>query len=151
MSTKPLVIYMAGAVDKEPWREKLIKECRDLPLVFISPIDQISYSYQSLCSQHRTKAVFHLADQLKIDQADLVFAYIREGSESLFSGTSWELGYAKAKGKITILVNDMKPSLACKYELVKRMVDLYHTSLDEAIDDLRELATEMAFSPERRD
>jgi len=148
---KPIVVYLAGAVDKEPWRERLIKECRDLPLVFVSPIDNISYSYQSLCSAHRTKAVFHLADQLKIDQADIVFAYVREGSESLFSGTSWELGYAKRTGKITILVNDMKLSLACKYELVKRMADLYHTSLDEAIDDLRELAVEMAFSPAKEE
>jgi len=145
-TTKPIVCYLAGAVDREPWRSKVVRECQDLPVEFVSPIDNISYSYQSLCSAHRAKAVFHLADQLKIDRADIVFAYIREGSESLFSGTSWELGYAKRGGKITILVNDMKLSLACKYELVRRMADLYHTSLDEAIDDLRELATEMAFS-----
>lgn len=146
-----LSVYLAGDVSKFCWRENVVKACVDLNIRWLSPVDGFSYSYQSLCSAHRTKAVFHLADQLKIDQADIVFAYVREGSESLFSGTSWELGYAKRGGKITILVNDMKLSLACKYELVRRMCDLYHTSLDEAIDDLRELATEMAFSPAKEE
>jgi len=144
---KPVVVYLAGAVDKEPWRARLVSECKDLPIVFVSPIDNLSYSYQSLCSAHRAKEVFHLADQLKVDRSDVVFAYIRDGSESLFSGTSWELGYAKASGKIVILVNDMPPSRACKYELIKRMADLYRTSLDEGIGALRELASEMAFGP----
>jgi len=147
MSTKPIVVYLAGAVDKDSWRDKVIKECQDLPIVFVSPIDNLSYSYQSLCSAHKTKAVFDLADKLKIDQSDIIFAFIREGSESLFSGTSWELGYGHRSGKITMLVNDMKPSLACKYELVKRMADRYYTSLEEGIDGLRELGMEMAYDP----
>jgi nucleoside 2-deoxyribosyltransferase len=149
--TKPIIVYLAGAVDREPWRNKVVKECQDLPVEFVSPIDNISYSYQSLCAAHKKKGVFHLADRIKIDQATIVFAYIREGSESLFSGTSWELGYAYAHGKFTILVNDMPPGKACKYELIRRMSDVYHTSLDEAIDDLRELATEMMFTVGKED
>jgi nucleoside 2-deoxyribosyltransferase len=144
-----LKVYLAGDISPDRWRLKVIEACKDLALEFLSPIDNVSYSYQSLIAIHKNKEVFHLADRVKVDESTVVFAYIKDGSPSLFSGTSWEMGYGKASGKVIILVNDMKPSVACKYELVKRMTDLYYTSLDEAIETLRELALEMGFQPEK--
>jgi len=143
-------VYLAGDISTDRWRLRVIEACKDLDIEFLSPIDNVSYSYQSLIAVHKVKQVFHFADQMKVDKADIVLAFVKDGSPSLFSGTSWELGYAKAKGKVTILINDMKPSLACKYELIKRMADIYCTSLEEGIDLLRELAFEMGFQPTER-
>ena len=142
-----LKVYLAGDISKERWRIYVIDKCNDFEVEWLSPIDNISYSYQSLISQHRKKRVFHIADKLKVDRADIVFAYIADDSPSRFSGTSWELGYAYAKGKHTILVCDMKPSEECLYELVKRMSDAYYRTMDEGIDHLRELAFEMKYLP----
>lgn len=145
-----LKVYLAGDVSSDKWRDKVIRECQDCAFEWLSPVGGISYSYQSLCQVHRNRRVFHIADKLKIDKADIVFAYIRTGSPSIFSGTSWELGYAYAKNKHIILVNDMKPKLACKYELIKRFADAYYVSLDEGIDHLRELSSEIIYGVEEK-
>lgn len=149
MKNNKLSVYLAGDISKERWRLKVMEDCVDFAenIEWLSPIDNISYSYQSLLSAHRKKLVFHISDKFKIDKAEIVFAYIADGSPSRFSGTSWELGYAFAKGKHTIVVNDMKPKDACLYELVKRFADAYYETLDEGIDHLRELAFEMGFCP----
>jgi nucleoside 2-deoxyribosyltransferase len=145
-------VYLAGDISKEVWRIKVMSECKDCGIQWLSPIDSISYSYQSMLASHKKNSVFHVADLLKLKEADVVFAYLREKSVdleqgTLYSGTSWELGVAHALGKPAIVVCDMKPSLACKYELVRRMAWAWHTNLDEGIDNLRELAIEMLWIP----
>lgn len=150
MSNPIIKVYLAGDVSKERWRLRVIKECQDLPIQFLSPIDDISYSYQSLCSVHKVNMVFEFVDKLKIKMCDILFAYLKEDSPSFFSGTSWEMGYAHALDKHIILVNDMKPSKECKYELVKRMANFYCKSLDEGIDHLREFVLELMFLPKEK-
>ena len=145
-------VYLAGDISPERWRLKVMKECLDCGITWLSPIDNISYSYQSMIPAHKKNRVFHIADLVKLREADVVFAYLRERSVdleqgTLYSGTSWELGVAFALGKPAIIVCDMKPSLACKYELVKRMAGAWHEKLDEGIDNLRELAIEMMWMP----
>ena len=152
-----LLVYMAGDISKSRWRLEVIKECIDLPIEFLSPIDDVSYSYQSLVSAHQRKKVFHQADTLKIKRADIIFAYFKTLDRELFndlkttlySGTSFECGVAYILGKPVIFVCDMPPAFACKYELVARLTDpeLRCESLDEGIDRLRELAWEMQFLP----
>jgi len=145
-------VYLAGDISENRWRLKIMEECLDCGITWLSPIDNISYSYQSMIPAHKKNSVFHVADLLKLKEADVVFAYLREKSVDLeqgtvYSGTSWELGVAHALGKPSIVVCDMKPSLACKYELVRRMAWAWHSSLDEGIDNLRELALEMLWIP----
>ena len=142
-------VYLAGDISKERWRLKVMDDCIDFAenIEWLSPIDNISYSYQSLLVAHKKKRVFHISDKMKVDKADIVFAYFAEGSPSRFSGTSWELGYAYGRGKHTVIVCDMKPGEACLYELVKRMADAFYETLDEGIDHLRELAHEMSYLP----
>lgn len=152
-----LLTYLAGDISKSRWRLEVIEECRDLPIEFLSPIDDVSYSYQSLTSAHQRKKVFHQADTLKIKRSDIVFAYFKALDRELFnelkttfySGTSFECGLAYMLEKPVIFVCDMPPAFACKYELVIRMTDpeLRCGSLDEGIDKLRELAWELQFLP----
>jgi nucleoside 2-deoxyribosyltransferase len=146
-------VYLAGDISPDRWRVKLMDECKDCKITWLSPIDNISYSYQSMIPAHKKNTVFHIADLVKLREADVVFAYLREKSVDLeqgtiYSGTSWELGCAHILGKPTIIVCDMKPSLACKYELVRRMAWAWHTELNSGIDNLRELALEMMWVPQ---
>jgi len=143
MSIKKLRVYLAGDVSEVRWRQQVVEECMDLPLEFLCPIDGIDYSgiYIANCS----KPMFHVADKLKLDQSDLIFAYLRSGSLSRFSGTSWECGYANALGKPVILVNDMVLKDRQLYELLERMATSHTDSLDYGIALLRELGKEMSF------
>lgn len=143
MKLKKLKVYLAGDVSEVRWRQRVVQECQDLPLEFLSPIDGIDYAGIHLANS--MKPMFHLADKMKLDQADIVFAYLRAGSPSRFSGTSWECGYANAKGKPVILVNDMGLGWAQYYELVWRLADSTSKSLDYGIELLRELGKEMSF------
>lgn len=136
-------VYLAGDVSEDRWRLKVIKECRDCPIEWLSPIDGYSYDPNDLIGANATKLTFHLADRMKLEKADVVFAYIRAWSNSAFSGTSWELGYAKALGKTIIVVNDMMESRRYLYELVHRMADSYHLTMDDGIHFLRDLSLEM--------
>ena len=150
MSNHRIVCYLAGDIGPERWRLQVIDDCKDCPIEFLSPVDNIAYSYQSLIPAHKKNRVFHQADRLKVDRADVILAYLTEKSldaekGTFYSGTSWELGYAFGNRKHTVVVLDMKPSIACRYELVSRMADNVYEKLDEAVDHLRELSLEMAW------
>ena len=147
-----MYVYLAGDISRDRWRLQVIEACKDYPITFYSPIDDISYSYQSLIHAHKRKKVFHIADILKVKRADVVFAFFRKDSPSYYSGTSFECGYAYANETPVIMVCDMKPSEACKYELVRRFVDneLFCETLEDGIDKLRELSFEMKFIPQEK-
>ena len=145
-------VYLAGDISRDRWRFLVIEKCLDYPIDFLSPIDDISYSYQALIHAHKVKKVFHWADILKVRRADVIFAYFRKESPSYYSGTSFECGVAFQLNKPIIMVCDMKPSEACKYELVKRFIDpeFYCEILEDGIEKLKELSYEMKFMPETR-
>lgn len=155
LQNNKLIVYLAGDISKDRWRLQVLEACDTLPIEFLSPIDNISYSYQSLIPVHDKKKVFQFADAFKIDRSHVVFSYFKESSlldptgkpfrGTLYSGTSWECGYGRAKNKHVLVVNDMKSSLECRYELVKRMADAYYRTLEEGIEHLRELSFEMNF------
>jgi nucleoside 2-deoxyribosyltransferase len=135
--------YLAGAVDTDDWRHEVVKQCQDLSVEWMSPI--YGYNYRTIEKANKRKKVFHLADRWKVDHADIIFAYLRKGSASRFSGTSWECGRADDKDKIVIIVNDMEDDKEKLYELVKRTADVYCTTLDEGINRLREIVEELTF------
>ena len=142
-----LTIYLAGDISKQRWRLDVIEALKDYDIEWLSPVDNISYSYQKLIPEHEKRKTFHIADLMKVDEANIIFAYFRKDSPSYYSGTSAECGYAYDKRKHLVLVCDMKPSDECKYEFVKRLADSYYRTLDEGINHLRELVWELNFLP----
>jgi len=143
-----IITYLAGDIDRSNhWRARVIEECQDCPIDFLSPIDNVLYSHQSLAKHHLSNKTFQIEDILKIEKADIVFAYIQKGSQSVFSGTSFEIGYAMALGKKVIVVCDMSPAQAHLYEMVVRMSHVAFDTLDEGINGLRHIALSMIYKP----
>jgi nucleoside 2-deoxyribosyltransferase len=138
-------VYLAGDIsDQDRWRPKVFEALEGLNVNFLSPVDRIKY--ERINVENRKNKVFEHCDYLKIDRADVVFCYIRPCA-SLHSGSSAEIGYAKAKGKLIILVNEIDPSKGYMYEFIKRTADEFFTSLDEGVDYLRALVEEMQYDP----
>ena len=148
--TRPLTVYLAGDLDREQrWRIQVIQAFADREdIEFLCPVDSIKYSHQSLSKHHIADRTFHVADKLKIQWADLIFAYFRQGSDSKFSGTSWECGWGGTRDKQIIMVSNMKPAEAHLDELVRREVDIYCESIEEGIACLRDIADSMGYVPE---
>jgi len=143
-----LKIYLAGDIAKEDrWRPKVMKALEGLPVEWLSPIDQIDYGYYRLKKEHEENKVFLFADYMKIDRADIVFAYLRR-CDSRHSGTSAEIGYARAKGKFIIYINDMPKTEAYLYEFVQRTADIAFTKLRDGIEFLKDFVAEMNYLPE---
>lgn len=67
-------------------------------------------------------------DLRAIDGCDVVFAYLEEGNPPCI-GLVLEIGYAKAKGKLTILV-DEKP-LDQEFDILRATADVIVPTLDE--------------------
>jgi len=147
-----ITVYLAGDIDRlNHWRARVIEECRDCPIDFLSPIDNVLYSHQSLATHHLSNKTFQIEDILKIERADIVFAYIQKGSQSVFSGTSFEIGYAMALGKKVVVVCDMNPAKAHLYEMAIRMAHVTFETLDEGINGLRHVALSMIYQPKEVD
>ena len=145
-------IYLAGSIGNDNrWRPGVItrinRACGTTKTRFLSPVDQgISYNPIMLkLANDRNKVYLH-CDYAKIDAADVVFAYVCK-SLSRHSGTSAEIGYACARGKLIILVNDMEPHDAVFYDFIKLSADAYFTSLDKGLDFLEAYVKELDYNP----
>lgn len=143
-----VVVYLAGSIgDDDRWRPFVMQSLEGLNVEFLSPVDRgISYSYKAMKRANEKNRVFLHCDYLKIDRADIVFAFLHSGP-SRHSGTSAEIGYSKAKGKTILLVNDMPQTEAFLYEFVHRSADEFFTKLSDGVDYLRDLVAEMQYSP----
>lgn len=151
---RTLVTYLAGDISRElRWRDKVIHACKDLNVYFLSPLDDILYTTQSLAQRHKHNRTFHLEDAMKLRWCDIVFAYLSKKSKSVFSGTSWEMGYATALNKPIILVCDMTPAKRHKYELPVRMTDekLRCGNLSEGVDLLKDIILNMQYKPKQEE
>ena len=141
MRNGKLVCYLAGAVDDPGWRKDVIRSCRGAE--YLSPMDDVGAVYSNAFQMTQASMehpTFHLMDKIKIEQADVVFAYFQSGSDSVFSGTSFECGVAVALGKPVIVVNDMEN--AYLYEMVQRFASVYCPTLDNGIYFLRSMIRE---------
>lgn len=147
-TNKLLTIYLAAGMGTgEDWRLKVMKACREYRIEWLVPIDTIVGTAKSLIKTHSHKKLFHIADIYKIEKSDILIAYFTSDSPSRFSGTSFECGYARGQGKTVFVINDMKPTDACFYELVKRCADVYCVSLEEGIEKLKEFLNEIGYLP----
>lgn len=138
-------VYLAGDISKEDrWRPQVCEALDGLNVSFLSPVDRIDYDRINI--ENRKNRVFDHCDYLKIDRADVVFAYTRP-SDSLHSGTSAEIGYAKALGKLILLVNEFPKDKKFLYEFIRRSSDEVFDSLEEGIGYLKEVVSEMQYDP----
>jgi len=142
-----LKIYLAGDISKKNrWRFKVINALEGLPIEWLSPVDEADYCYSQLKKRYEENQFFVFADYMKIDKADIVFAYLRR-CDSRHSGTSAEIGYARAKGKFIIYVNDMPKTEAYLYEFIQRTADIAFTRLRDGIEFLKDFVAEMNYLP----
>jgi nucleoside 2-deoxyribosyltransferase len=140
-------VYLAGDIQKyDKWRPKVIEALEGHNVKWLSPIDECSYDMEKLTKSNRENKVFLFCDYMKVDKSDIVFALIRK-SKSRHSGTSAEIGYGKAKGKIIIVVNLLPKNEAYLYDFVKKTADAYFTELKDGIDFLQQFVTEMEYVP----
>ena len=150
MSTNSkIVVYLAGSLSEDRrWRVGVMNSLLgEFNVEFLSPVDKgIYYDYRRLKESNAHNRVFMHCDYAKIDRSDVVFAYITHG-DSRHSGTSAEIGYARAKGKIILLVNDMPEKEQYLYEFIKRSADEFFPDLCDGIMYLQELVAEMQYSP----
>ena len=141
-------VYLAGDIAYENrWRPKVAEAVKPFLCQLFSPIDTIDYNLVALERANKDNQVFVPCDFKKIDLCDILFAYIRNGSGSLHSGTSCEIGYAKAKGKHIILVKNLPKLEAYLYQFIQRTADAYFTVLEDGIKYLVEFVSEMEYDP----
>ena len=139
---KNVNVYLAGDVSQH-WRAKVESAFRYFPnVIFLSPNQSpVAYKREALI----TKAPFIIADKIKIDRSDIIFAYLKKYSPSRFSGTSWELGRASmCPTKHAIVVCDLSERLARLYEFLRsEYSNTYFTSLEDGMRYLARVLCEM--------
>ena len=143
-----VTVYLAGDVSStDRKRAKVLKHFKgNDKIAFLSPIDDCRYSYKpakEICSKSE---VFLYADYHKIDLSDIVLVFLR-ACESRHSGTSAEVGYARAKGKLIIYVNAIPKMEWHFYEFIQRTADIVFDNLEEGLDFLEKYADEMNYLP----
>jgi len=145
---KLLSCYLAAGMGTgNDWRVKFINAFENYNIEWLVPIDTIVGTAQSLVVAHSKNKIFHVSDEFKLKKTDVLIAYFNEECPSLFSGTSAEVGWAKCAGKPVFVINDMPPSKACFYELVKRWATVYCVRLEEGIDLFEDFLIEIGYVP----
>lgn len=100
-----LVLYLAGPVRGKNalWRDDFEEALRrlDARVLTIHPGGNVPGA-RTVEEADASTAVYVKGDLLSIDKADIVVAWLN--AEATGRGTSFELGYAKAKGKTTLLI-----------------------------------------------
>lgn len=134
--------YLAGDIRPDNWRAKVLQRFSNREgIEFLFPQTGFSYEERSLAQTERFRTGYQVADFWKVDRADVIFAYIEKDSPSIYSGTSAEIGYAKAKGKYVILVKEPTTHL---YGLIKRISSIVFDKLDDGLEHLEDIWEEMA-------
>jgi nucleoside 2-deoxyribosyltransferase len=138
---RKLIVYLAGDIAPENWRQRVLDKFKNREGIdFFYPRTGLSYKERSLAQTEKSRTAYHIADLLKIESSDIVFAYIEKDSPSAYSGTSCEIGYAKARGKYIILVKEETSHL---YNFIKRVADIVFEKLDDGIEHLMDILEEM--------
>ena len=143
-------IYLAGDVDRSnPWRGRVIDECKDLPIEWLCPKEEIVYSVQSMSKIHKKNKVFHSVDLHHVEECDVFFAYLSHKSKSQYNGTGYEHCHALNHGKVRVVACDMKPARRERVIFILRHTDplLLTKTLDEGITRLREWVEAKVYRP----
>lgn len=125
MMSKPS-IYLAGGFHSN-WQDKLISKYSD-NFVFYNP--------QNNCLSNARE--YTIWDLYHIDKCDILFGFMEIGNPSGF-GIALEIGYARAKGKTIILVDEkskIDPDFAKYFRMSVESSSIYFESLKEGIEYL---------------
>ena len=98
-----ITVYLAGDLLKPAWRDEVIKYFKDREgIEFVIPMELEQ-------STVRDPKVYVPRDVVLINKADVLFVFIRDAGHK-YSGTSAEVGMAKALGKtiIVVILNECK-------------------------------------------
>lgn len=102
-------IYLSGGFVSD-WQEMVMSVFKDHKYFGkVHFFDPSSVKYGSL--DWPTVDLYSPLDKLKIDQSDIVFAYLEKDNPTPIN-IALELGYAIGKGKFTILCNEWTPEHA---------------------------------------
>lgn len=127
MSSLSRSIYLAGGF-RGGWQESIIEKIGD-SFIFFNPKNHNleepnKYTYWDL---------FH------IDKCDILLGYMSEDNPSGY-GLALEIGYAKAKNKLIILIDDRSKidrSFSRYFAICHQSADVVCESLDEALEYLK--------------
>lgn len=118
-----LKIYLAGGMVSK-WQDKLISALGD-KFVFFNPARHdlhIGMEYTAW-------------DLFYVDKCDILFAYMEKDNPSGI-GLSLEVGYAKAKGKTIILVDErsgVDEKFCKRFNIVKESASVSYNNLEDGI------------------
>lgn len=143
-------VYLAGDLSKNGrWRKRVIDRFAAFTNVeFMSPVDTLSYDPVQLRRANKLNTVFVDCDLTKVQECEILFVYLRSCG-SRHSGSSAEVGYATALGKLVILVNDMPASEEVQYGFIKGLVPerRYFRRLEDGIEFLEDFLLEYGYVP----
>jgi nucleoside 2-deoxyribosyltransferase len=151
MSSRKLKVYLAGDIANSDWRLDVMRECQDLPITFLNPMTGVDYTPYGLRAASYHRPGYSFTDLFKVNQADIVFVYLRPDSGSRFSGTSAEVGYALAKGKHTVICNALSTEEASYYGFIQDCASRVFYTLWGAMNYLRAIATQVGFDITKED
>ncbi|GGX19285.1 nucleoside 2-deoxyribosyltransferase domain-containing protein [Aquimarina muelleri] len=120
-------IYLAGGF-KGGWQKKVTKELSSDFILFNPEEHKLTES-----EKYTAWDLFH------VDKCDILLGYMTKDNPSGY-GLALEIGYAKAKGKLIILIDEKSPSdsLFEKYFLIcKESSDVNFETLENAINYIK--------------
>lgn len=128
--------YMHGAgSDRFPWRDQLVKDCRDVPISWLHP-----GVFPGDIPGKGNNKIYAARDELLIQKCDVLFAYL-DITVARNLGVASEIGYAWALGKIVIVVNANKETVDCgSLDLCRAWCHAEWNSWKLPIDHLKFLA-----------
>jgi len=121
-----LKVYLAGGMNSS-WQTKVMEQFGD-QFIFFNPVDH----------QLNKGKEYTVWDLFYIKKADLVFAYMEQDNQSGY-GLTLEIGYAKALGKTTILVDErskVDKSFSDRFKIVRESAEVVYESFDQGLEFL---------------
>lgn len=126
MNDKPK-IYLAGGM-KSGWQEKVITQLKG-QFIFFNPAEHNLSEREEYTNW----------DLYYINKCDILFGYMEKDNPSGI-GLSLEVGYAKAKGKTIILVDERSSTdekFSKRFDIVKESASVNYNNLNDGITMLQ--------------
>ena len=120
-------VYLAGGMDSN-WQSNVISDLKD-NFIFFNPVDhQLDKSIE-----------YTNWDLFFVNKCDILFAYMEKNNPSGF-GLTLEVGYAKALGKIIILIDEKSKEniqFRNKFQIVRSSASVVFDELSRGIEYLK--------------
>jgi nucleoside 2-deoxyribosyltransferase len=120
-------IYLAGGM-KSGWQQTVINKYNNNEVTFINPQNH---------GLNKPELYTHW-DLYGVKQCDILFGYMEEINPSGY-GLAAEVGYAKAMGKLVILVDErsvVDDGFKYNYAFIHNIADVVFDNLDDGVDYL---------------